>query len=276
MLAAIREFLHPWQFIHLTIFATAWVLGGGWLLLRALRKASYPKRMKLVSCAGLVILAGSTAVVAGLAFFTMAHRLTGALPNKVSLICSAVFAAVVMAATALVVIYAMLDLSFARSIRVSLMPLLLLAALGALLGTDAGIRSVQIRRAISRRNKCRDNITYILRALRTYQRNTGLPADTLARLVDGGLLDSKHLSCPATASQELEYFYHPARLTDPQEYTTKLLLCDRKGNHPDGRNVLKTSGQIEWYTHSEFLHCLNEADNKAFAGALTQAESPGS
>jgi len=273
VLAAIRDFLYPWQLIHLTIFAIGWIGGGGWMLLRSLKKANYPKRIKLINCVGLVILAGATAAVTGLVLFMMVHRLTASLPTKLSMLSAAIVAAAVMAATALAVIYAMLDLSFRKSVRVAIVPLALLFVLGAALAADAGVRSVRIRRATLLRQKCLDNLTYIQRALQTYQRNTGQPAPSLQVLVDEDLLERERLSCPAAGGTKIGYFYYPTRLTDPTTFTTKLLLCDYKHNHADARNVMRTTGQLGWSTDSEFQELLQEDHNKDFAAALRQAEA---
>ena len=273
MLAAIREFFHTWQFIHLSIFAIGWVGGGGWLLLRSLKKANYPKRIRLTNCVGLVILAGATAAVTGLLFFLMVNTIAGSLPTKLKLISAAIVAFLVMGVSALAVVYAMLDLSFAQSIRVAILPLALLLVLGTSLAAEAGIRSVRIRRCTLLRQKCQDTLTYIHRALHTYQRNTGEPAPSLQILLAEHLIDRNHLSCPAMEPGKVDYFYHPARLTDPDTFTTKLLLCDYKHNHTNGRNVIRTNGLLGWSSESDFQDLLQEDHNKEFADALRRAEA---
>lgn len=95
------------------------------------------------------------------------------------------------------------------------------------------------------------------------------PAD-LGALVQAGRVTPRDVKCPSATSGRIhDYFYLPAGPDDPGQ---RMVACDYRGNHLEGRNVLLKSGVVTWMSEAEFQAALGSPINADFAQALRAAE----
>lgn len=273
MLAAIRDYLYAWQFIHLVILAGGWLGLGSWMLQRALAKHGGPRRARMGRCVGITLLAGLAGGLTGMAIFHVVQSLGGCL-NMSMRLPAALAGAIVALVTAWLVIYAMLETTVKQTLRIAAPSLVVLVALIAVLGGDAAIRTRTEHRREIRKAICRENMTYIYHALLTYQSNTGDPIGNLESLAKEKLLKMGRLACPGRPANKIGYFYLPGRIVPAAIDTHRILVCDLRGNHPGGRNVMLANSRIMWESTAEFQLLLGEDENKEFAAALKKAEGP--
>ncbi len=271
MLAGLTDWIHLWQMPLFVVLAIGWLGGGGWLLLRSLKKSQYPKKIKLPQCILIFLVAGmgggAVAMVVFFLFYTIGEAI------EVNLKTAGLGAAVVaLFATTMMVIFAMLELSLKEALKAARIPLLgqlvLMAAIGA-----AAILPVpgmlQERRA---QRGCNNNLVHIADGLQRYQSENGVPPTALQALVDEEYIEAKHLQCPSVAEQAVEYFYSNRRMTRRDKATKQMVVCDKKGNHGEPRNVLFTNGNTRLVETEEFEVLIALEENEGFVAALRAAE----
>jgi len=109
-----------------------------------------------------------------------------------------------------------------------------------------------------------------IRMYRDYQER--FPA-TLGEVTAMGALPGIYLSCPGAGNsgRGSDFFYHPPADDAPPD---AIIVCDFRGNHPGGRNVLYRSGEVRWRGEPAFQAELAKPYNAEFAKALRAAEGP--
>ena len=151
--------------------------------------------------------------------------------------------------------------------------------LGLVLGTASvtgGVLLMSHFRRKADRVRCASNLHQIHMAVMQYSNEyeDRLPPD-LERL-DRYLGYSRVWKCPSARSKlDCDYVYHAkpnARFWDADHSGMRILLCDRKGNHRDGRNVAFYDGAVRFMTEKEFQALLSERDNAEFAKHLRKLE----
>jgi hypothetical protein len=87
----------------------------------------------------------------------------------------------------------------------------------------------------------------------------------------GGAALPDWLRCPGQfLSADVGYEYVPGAAVNSPPLT--IVAYDRKGNHPDGRNVLTADGKVTWLSESTFQQSLkNQALGKPVQEDLTKA-----
>lgn len=273
MLASVRDFLRPWQFAPVAVFVVGWLWGGGWLLLRALKKRDYPQRIKLGNCVVISLVAGVAGAITGLVFFYLFGAI-GSIAGAELRIPGAVAGGVAMVVVAFLSIYAMLQLTVRQAVRMATAPLAVIGIFGAIIALPAGIYSVKAKRAQDRKDQCRSRIAYIASALETCQRSTGSPAASLEELVGQNYIEAGDLICPGAPERDVGYFYEPARIVPRDNESEQIILCDLRDNHGSGRNVVLANRQVMWYENEKFATLLEIDPNKDFATALRQRDGP--
>jgi len=273
VLADIRDFFFRWQPLPLALFVVGWLWGGGWLLLRSLRKHQYPKRIKIGNTILVSFLAGMGGLVVMMSFFYLLNVIGNLLGSrKLVLAIGAVPALTAGGATAYLVIYAMLDLSLERALRIAIAPLFAILLFGAAIAAPTGIYSVKQRRVNFRKQLAVRTVATLATALRTYQTRLGRPAQELQALVEQNLIAADDLASPAAPHKQIGYFYRQTWLTSPDEPSRQIVLCDFRDNHGDGRNVVFANGEVIWYDEHEFRSLLEQDQNKEFADDLAAVE----
>jgi hypothetical protein len=272
MLAGIRDYMYFWQLPLFGLFLIGWLWGGGYLLMRSLRKHEQYRRIKLSQCVLNCFLGGIAGGITGAVFFRLFFTI-GNVTETNLLIPSAVIALIFMAFASLLVIYAMLSLSLRDAVAAGALPVGAILILLIAVCTAAGIPAYFLRISKLERQNCRNNLALIAEGLRTHQRAFAKPASSLDVLVERNLIATTSIPCPAGApDKHKSYFYHPASLVARDVSSEKILICDLKGNHPGGRNVVFVNGQELWYDEDGFRVLLNKEVNKDFSAGLPAAE----
>ena len=127
--------------------------------------------------------------------------------------------------------------------------LVVIAIIGILVGFLAP-GAMKLREK-ARRSKCQNNLKQIFYAVSAYRddHNEQYP-DSLDVLYDKYLDDLEVFKCPSSASPVPaapaggDYEYHAG--LSPASRSTEPLVEDRSGNHPDGVNILRVGGQVDF------------------------------
>ncbi len=270
MLAGIRDFLFVWHLPMFLVLTAGWLMGGGWLLLRSLRKTQYPKRIRLSRCVLIFLLAGLGGGSVGLVSFYLLNNIGDAIDVNLKFV-GVIVATFALLGVAYLVVYAMLELSMGAALKAAAVPLGAQIVLMGVIGTAGGVPAFYMRHELHERRVCRGNMDYVLDALDGYQRNYQKPVAKLEILVEQNLIEAKHLKCPGAPEREIAFFYYPSRLVHSSK-PGQLLLCDYRGNHSWGRNQVMTHGDRGWRDDGQFRALLEADENKEFATALRAAE----
>ncbi len=271
LLAGIRNYIHFWQLPLMALLLFGWLWGGGWLLLRSVKKRDYPKRIRLSNCLIISLLAGIGGSLVGVVFFALVNTIGSGISVNLMPV-GGVIAFVVMAFTAMLVIYAMLDLPFGRACKAAMLPTAAMMAIFLFISAAAAVPAYFLRQSQLDREQCYINLNIIAQALQSHQRAMGLAADNLDLLVERNYITPELLACPRAVDPEHSYFYLPTPV-DPQDKTSRTIVaCDLHPQHNGGRNVLDRSGYVRWYDDDEFEMLLKLEENQSFAELLLKAQ----
>ncbi len=103
----------------------------------------------------------------------------------------------------------------------------------------------------ARRSKCQNNLKQIFYAISAYRddHNEQYPS-SLDELYDHYVDDLQVFKCPSSAKPVPaapsggDFEYHAG--LSPSSRSTESLVQDRDGNHPDGVNILRVGGQVDF------------------------------
>jgi type II secretory pathway pseudopilin PulG len=109
----------------------------------------------------------------------------------------------------------------------------------------------------ARRSKCQNNMKQIYYAISAYRddHHEQYPA-SLDELDETYIDDLAVFKCPSSANPAPsapsggDYEYHAG--LSPAARSTEPLVEDKDGNHPDGVNILRVGGQVDFQTDGEF------------------------
>ena len=132
--------------------------------------------------------------------------------------------------------------------------LVVIAIIGILVGFLAP--GAMKLRENARRSKCQNNLKQIFYAISAYRddHNEQYPP-SLDALKDKYLDDMKVFKCPSSAGPEPaapsagDYDYHAG--LSPASKSTEALAEDKDKNHPDGVNILRVGGQVDFQSDGE-------------------------
>ena len=132
--------------------------------------------------------------------------------------------------------------------------LVVIAIIGILIGFLAP--GAMKMREKARRSKCQNNMKQIFYAISSYRddHNEQYPAAT-DELYDGYIDDLAVFKCPTSAKpipavpSGGDYVYRTG--LSPASKSTEALVEDTAGNHPDGVNILRVGGQVDFQSDGE-------------------------
>ena len=133
--------------------------------------------------------------------------------------------------------------------------LVVIAIIGILVGFLAP-GAMKLREK-ARRSKCQNNLKQMFYAISAYRddHNEQYPP-SLDALYDQYLDDLEVFKCPSSANPLPsaptggDYEYHAG--LSPASRSTESLVEDKDGNHPDGVNILRAGGQVDFQSDGEF------------------------
>jgi prepilin-type N-terminal cleavage/methylation domain-containing protein len=133
--------------------------------------------------------------------------------------------------------------------------LVVIAIIGILIGFLAP-GAMKLREK-ARRSKCQNNMKQIYYAISAYRDDHSEQyPESLDVLYDKYVDDLEVFKCPSSASPVPsapsggDYEYHPG--LSPASRSTEPFVEDKDGNHPDGVNILRVGGQVDFQTDGEF------------------------
>ena len=133
--------------------------------------------------------------------------------------------------------------------------LVVIAIIGILVGFLAP-GAMKLREK-ARRSKCQNNLKQIFYAVSAYRDDHSEQyPPSLDALKDKYIDDLQVFKCPSSASpvpatpSAGDYEYHTG--LSPASKSTEALVEDKDKNHPDGVNVLRVGGQVDFQDNGEF------------------------
>jgi len=272
MLAAFKDYLFPWQLPFLLVFIVGWLFGGGYLLYRSLINSGEAKRVKLGRCILAAMLAGSAGAIAGGIMVFFANTFLGG--DRPMQIIAALFGLTTAAVMAYLTLYATFSLSFRKTLKVSILPMVGVGLLAIALAVAVGIPSCMMRRRNLIKKIERAHLQKIHSAISLYYRNhLRVAPPNLKTLMDAGYIEPKFFRCTAMPDKEIGYFYFAPAYPPERGKEYRLLACELRGSSSEGgRHVLTAASTVEWMTDSQFQNELNKPINSEFAAALRAAE----
>jgi len=271
MLASFRDYLFVWQLPLLATFLVGWTAGGGFLLRRSIRRRGLRRPIGLGHCVLASFLAGVAGAVSAGAILLLAIRVGKALDVSV-MVPAIALAALALLVVSLLVLYAMFEFPAHSLVAAAALPLGATIVLGLLIAAAAGAPAYYLRQQQIKREFCLRNLVYVHGAVAAYFEAHGDPPEELNDLVNEKYLPPRYLTCAAVPHAEEGYFYLAARPITPDRPTGKLLACDFRGRHTNGRAVVFVNGVSEWLSEEGFQALLSHAANAAFAKTLAEAE----
>ena len=133
--------------------------------------------------------------------------------------------------------------------------LIVIAIIGIMIGFLAP-GAMKLREK-ARRSKCQNNLKQIYYAISAYRDDHSEQyPESLDQLYDKYIDDLAVFKCPSSASPTPasasggDYEYHAG--LSPAGHSTEALAEDKAHNHPDGVNVLRVGGQVDFQSSGEF------------------------
>lgn len=276
MLGRLQEYLYLWQLPFIGAFLLGWVLGGGYLLRGAVRKAlpEMRKRITLGRCVLVSILSGATALGTAVAVVILVNGLGTKIEADLEIV--GVIAAIPVAGVmAVLAVYATFHLSLAQSVRVLAPTVGMLLVLGGVLGSVSGVLAYKIHQREVRERTALDNLLRVAQAVSDYDEQAlALPPD-LKTLYDGKYLAGRYLRSPSIPGRDVGFLYLPSTWAPGSLSTLKILVCELPPVlSADRRAVMFISGKCILAGEAELQSLLDRPENAELAAALQAAAAP--
>ena len=274
LLAAINDYLFPWELAPGLVLLLAWVGGGGYLLHRAVRDDLARRKGSLGRCLVISFLAAAAGAAGGgsiLLLVVSIYKKAGAnLPWL-----AVGFGAVSFLAINFVVLCASFELPVGRLLRTWLTSYAPAAALAVVIGAPTGWYARKARLAKASQQHSLEALRRIHQGIMVnYVGQRREPPATLQQLVDDEVVEARVLRCRNNKGRAVDYFYQPAPLPPTSPGSRRILACDFIDNHHGGgRGVLFTDGSAEWYSVERLPEVFDLPENRPFVEALRKAEA---
>ena len=262
-----------WQLPLFAVFLFGWLLGGGYLLHRSLRRALPRRGATLGRCVLASLLAGAAVLIAAggvfLLFRTIGERAEVDLKRV-----GAALAIVAGIPMWFLVLHAMFPLPMARILGLGWPAVGGVLVLGLAVGAGAILpaRTLVLRERRKAESVIRLQMIHDLIYV-NFERPEAEAPESLQKLVERRILSPSELRSPCNPGREIGYFYTPSRSLPRSERTYQLRACEFSHYHSDaGRVVLFRNGECDWVPASEFERLLGLEENKQFAAAFREAD----
>ncbi len=271
MSLGLREYLFTWHLLIILVFFVGWLSVGTYLLRWMVCRRDLKSRITAGKCFGICMFSGMAGVASGAVLFALLYVI-GSRAEVNLRIPAAVVGGLSLLAVNFLVISAMLDLPAGATFKVASLPIAAIIIWGLALAVPTAVIAYITSQENVKRRICRKNLSYVYKALKSYQDNFGRSAQGLGELVEGNFLNEINRKCPAAMDKEVGYFYFPI-LIPPKPGSDQLLMCDFSSNRKaEGRMVLFTNNLARWYSNEGFKRIVSLEQNTAFAEALVEAE----
>ena len=270
----LREYIHLWQLPIFVGFLAAWVLGCGYLLLRAIRPHLPRRKATLSRCAVSMLLTGLASGFAMVA--TIYVYVAIAKPaNMREISPGIVLGALAAVPMAILVLYTAFNLPFRRTVR-SVAPAVGVGfALALATAVAAFLPAHRIRLTKIHQDHAVHRLRVIRGAINTFAgKNAGrLPKD-FNELVAAGSIKPEALKSRTNLARDVGFFYLPApsRMTQDPD---RILVCDFRDNHGGRWRAVafsRAKKDAGWFSETDFQELLEKDANADFATALRAAE----
>jgi hypothetical protein len=134
---------------------------------------------------------------------------------------------------------------------------------------------ITVQWAVEQANQaaCRNNLNAIGKAVAMYKvENRNQYPENIEALIERRLAPRSAFNCRSAQirGRDRGYFhFFPKRGSNVRG--SAFMICDLKGNHPDGRAVGNVSGQVFFLSEEKFQSELTKPENADFARAMKDA-----
>jgi len=277
-LGKLQEYLYLWQLPFIGVFLFGWIVGGGYMLRRSVRKAlpEMRKRIRLGRCVLVSILSGFTALATAVAVFMLVSGLGTKIEADLTIV--AIIVAIPIAGLmAVLSVYATFHLSLLQSARVLAPTAGAVLLLGGVIGSITGTMAYRIHTREVRERTALDNALRVGQALSDYEeRALALPGD-LQTLVTDNYLTTRYVRSPNLPGRDVGFFYYPTEWSPGDLNTRKILLCELPPALPANRRaVMYVNGSCILAGEEELRGLFDRPENAEFVKAFQAATGSGS
>jgi len=271
VIAQAAAYFRWWHLIVLAAIVSGWLFGGAYLLERAARQRAPRRKATRGRCVLITVIAAACTGVTWLAAM-MVFTLLWEFHGKAAYIAIGLISVVPALVISYVVLLAGFEFSAKEALRAWLASFGPPAALTVVLGVPTGWITYDLHLTRLARAHSTIRLQELYRAVAQY--GVGMPPASLERVIRDHTFPPDYLRCRAKTDRQIAYFYLPAPLKPPNSESKRLLACDYVENlDGDGRVVLFTNGQAEWFDSESFQRLVSLKENTIFGAALAEAEA---
>ena len=267
-----------WMVPLIGIFIAGWIFLGGYMFQKSLLKHSDQRRVKYGAGVLTSLLCGLVGGLPMMAAVYAGMKLGADTPNRLLFfIIGSIAGLISFIAVGYLVVFTMFKkLSAKTALSASLIPLVVIIALGGAVGLACGIPAFYQNRKDN--TTARLAVETILKLSRIHdvllRKFATDPPKTLDVLVEQQLLSKNDITSPAKPDGKGFFYYPPDRiLSRNNDHVDELLACDYSENF-DGEDyvVVYTYGMATRLGEHAFKAVLNKPINEKFAKAFRKAD----
>ena len=267
-----------WMVPPIMVFIAGWIFLGGYLFQKSLLKHSGQRRVNYGTGVLTAFLSGLVGAMPAMIALWAGLMLGASTSHRlVFLILGAAAGAITFTVVGYLVVLTMFKkLSAKAAFSVSLMPLVVIIALGGAVAVGCGVPAYFQKQKENRMNEHANETYRKLSKIHDilFRKFATNPPKTLGVLVEQKLLSKDDITSPAKPDGK-GFFYHPPVkiLFRPGDNPDEVLVCDFSENF-DGESyvVVYTYGKVDRLGQHAFKAVLDRPVNKEFAEAFRKAD----
>ena len=270
LLASVADYVGIWVVLVGAPLLAVWVVGGGFLLQRAIQPDVSRRQGRLGRCCLISFLNVVAGVVAGGITMFLVDTIDKRIGPDLRW-ATLVAGLLGFLAVTVVVLYASFEFSFRRTARLWGRAYLGVLVLALLVTAPVGWYVYKSRQTMVARGYSAVQLQRLYKAVVRCGR--GMAPDTLSWLVERNDLNNQDLQCYRNRGRAVDFFYQKRTILSPTEASREVFACDFIDNHGGtGRVVILTNGEAGWYDADKLPELLKLPENQDFAEALAEAE----